>query len=50
MPNKHMESYTLTMSLRDPHSTHGHLNFNWLEEGGTLHTHTLENFGLDCST
>ena len=51
MPNKPMESYTLTMQVRDPHFTKAHLIPSELQlEKEKDYTHTLENFGLGCST
>ena len=61
MPNKPMESYTLTshgitMSLRDLHSTLVHLILSKIQlaNWGQVYTHTLKNFCLGmpnlCST
>ena len=51
MPNKPMESYTPTMRVRDPHSTQALLIPPELQLArGQDYTHTLENFGLGCST
>ena len=42
MPNKPIESYTLTMRVRDPHSTQAHLipsELQLTKEEKTIHTH-----------